>query len=127
MAQTLQTLQDIHSRLRQARADAGYATAEEAATKLGWNPNTYRAHENGQRGIKPRIASKYAGAFRVNVVWLTHGEGVAYTPVNNEEQALIARFRALDASGRKHILDTIGYLISRTPTEPTITRLPRNA
>ena len=44
----------------------GYSSAVEAAEAFGWNVVTYRAHENGSRGIKPDLARKYARAFGVS-------------------------------------------------------------
>lgn len=50
-------------RLRKLRLQKGYLNAVEAARAFGWNENTYKSHENGERGIKPSIAQKYAAAF----------------------------------------------------------------
>jgi phage repressor protein C with HTH and peptisase S24 domain len=66
---------DIHDRLRQARINAGFETASDAATRFGWVESTYRSHENGQRGIKANDANKYARAFRVTNEWLLLGLG----------------------------------------------------
>jgi transcriptional regulator with XRE-family HTH domain len=62
-------------RLQQARAQAGYENATDAAKMFGWNENTYRSHENGERGIT-RAADKYARAFGVTSGWLLTGEDV---------------------------------------------------
>jgi len=61
-------------RLQRARAKAGYSQATDAARAFGWNENTYRSHENGERGLKPAVAEKYARAFRVSAAWLLTGE-----------------------------------------------------
>ncbi len=66
---------DANERLAQARRDAGYATPTEAARARGWNEITYRAHENGERGIRPAAAARYAKAFRVSAGWILTGEG----------------------------------------------------
>lgn len=62
-------------RLRRAREARRYATPTEAAEAFGWNEVTYRAHENGGRGIKPAVAEKYAKALRVSPAWLMYGDG----------------------------------------------------
>lgn len=65
-------------RLRTARERAGYPTPTEAANAFGWNPVTYRAHENGQNGLRPDPARRYAKAFRVSAAWLLTGESGAH-------------------------------------------------
>ena len=65
---------DPCDRLQQARRAAGYPDASAAARAFGWNENTYRSHENGERGIV-RAAARYARAFRVSEGWLLTGEG----------------------------------------------------
>lgn len=65
----------MHERLRQARIDAGWTEAAEAARRFGWNLSTYRAHENGQNPIPRTRAPEYARAFRVSPEWLLLGTG----------------------------------------------------
>lgn len=65
---------DSHERLQKARLAAGYKDATTAAHAFGWNENTYRSHENGERGIT-RAVGRYAAAFHVSKGWLLHGEG----------------------------------------------------
>lgn len=60
-------------RLKQARKAAGYKNATEAAHGMGINRVTYIAHENGNRGIGPEAAQKYANAFSVSAEWLLYG------------------------------------------------------
>lgn len=64
---------DPHSRLRWARAHANFATAKAAAVRHGWNINTYRSHENGNRGFDASDSEQYAKAFGVKAQWLTYG------------------------------------------------------
>lgn len=66
-------MKDIGVRLKEAREEAGYATAGEAAVAFGWNENTYRSAENGYRAPGRRSLVKYAKAFRVSVDWLLTG------------------------------------------------------
>ena len=68
-------MSDASDRLQNARTGAGFKTASDAARYHGWNENTYRSHENGERGLKARVASKYAKAFKVDYSWLLLGEG----------------------------------------------------
>lgn len=49
-------------RLRLAR-ERRFASAQEAADAFGWNPVTYRSHENGIRNFPLTTARKYAAAF----------------------------------------------------------------
>lgn len=62
-------------RLQQARREAGYETAADAAKAFGWTPSTYTSHENGTRGLRPEAARRYAKAFRKPEEWLLLGKG----------------------------------------------------
>lgn len=61
-------------RLRQARIDAGHASASAAANARGWEVGTYRHHENGTRNYGVDQAILYGEAFRVSADWLLLGE-----------------------------------------------------
>jgi DNA-binding XRE family transcriptional regulator len=77
-------LDEPDERLVWARERAGYKTATDAARRFHWNENTYRSHENGQRGISKKAAAKYARAFKMPVEWLLFGEGAMIAPVDPE-------------------------------------------
>ena len=62
-------------RLRELRIKKGYATASDAARAYGWNENTYKSHENGERGIKLPVARKYATAFGSSAAYILVGDG----------------------------------------------------
>ncbi len=62
-------------RLRAARRHAGLAGPSDAARKFGWSVNTYKSHENGERGLRPRVAQRYARAFHVDPAWLLYNQG----------------------------------------------------
>lgn len=68
-------METASDRLKNARELRGYETATDAAKAFGWNVNTYRSHENGNRGYKQVDAKKYARALQVPVTWLLLGEG----------------------------------------------------
>jgi phage repressor protein C with HTH and peptisase S24 domain len=61
-------------RLQKAREARGFASAREAALRLGFNYDSYSQHERGLRGIT-RAAADYAKAFKVSAAWLLTGEG----------------------------------------------------
>lgn len=65
----------IAQRLRAARRRAGFASAAAAARAFGWSEVTYRAHENGLRGIRSAVAEHYAARLNVSLAWLLTGEG----------------------------------------------------
>jgi hypothetical protein len=65
----------IAQRLRAARRRAGFASAAAAARAFGWSEVTYRAHENGLRGIRATVAEHYAVRLNVSLAWLLTGEG----------------------------------------------------
>lgn len=54
-------------RLRKARIARGFESPTAAARHFGWNEVTYRAHENGTRGLRIAAAKRYARAFRVSL------------------------------------------------------------
>lgn len=57
----------VGQRLLAARERAGYKTAADAAEAFGWNPATYRAHENDQRAFTSTWAEQYAKAFGLDM------------------------------------------------------------
>jgi len=63
-----------HERLAEARKQAGYATAADAAVAMGVAGPTYTHHENGTRGLS-RVAPRYARFFGVSLDWLLTGRG----------------------------------------------------
>lgn len=65
---------DPAARLRRARIDAGYSSAQSAAEAYGWPAAAYRHHENGTRGFDFASAQRYGKAFKVHASWLM-GEG----------------------------------------------------
>jgi hypothetical protein len=69
-------LETSAERLREARKDAGYDSAQDAADAFGWGASGYRHHENGTRSYSPLAAKKYARAFRVNIGWLLNFPGI---------------------------------------------------
>jgi phage repressor protein C with HTH and peptisase S24 domain len=73
-------MEEPFERLQKARAKAGYENATDAARAFGWNEITYRAHENGGRGLKAKVAEQYAKAFKVSAAWLLTGEGSDTAP-----------------------------------------------
>lgn len=66
---------DPAERLRIARLRAGFTTGKEAAESMGVRVSTYLGHENGSRGIKPGMATRYAKKFKVTEQWLLYGVG----------------------------------------------------
>lgn len=68
---------DIHSRLKQARIDAGYDTASDAARAFGWTVSSYLGYENGDRQPGKDTARKIAEAYRISLDWLLTGRGTA--------------------------------------------------
>lgn len=66
-------MENEHDRLKKMRIKRGFKSATAAARTYGWNVNTYRSHENGQRGITPEEALKYSLVFGFDVGWLYKG------------------------------------------------------
>lgn len=85
-------MSEPHERLQQARGNAGYSTATEAAQRRGWTVSTYLGHENGTRGLRAPTAATYAEAFNVEPAWLLYGEASdkEVSPVAGRIQARMA-------------------------------------
>ncbi|MEJ6397017.1 helix-turn-helix domain-containing protein [Yoonia sp. 208BN28-4] len=64
---------DAGERLKTARVNAGYASAQDACDAFGFKYPTYIGHENGHRGITTKAAQRYAQAYRVDSAWLLMG------------------------------------------------------
>jgi SOS-response transcriptional repressor LexA len=64
-----------HERLRDARIDAGFNSASDAARSLGIRASTYIHHENGTRDFSDTDALKYGRRFGAAPEWLTFGTG----------------------------------------------------
>lgn len=72
-------MEEPADRLRQLRIKKGFETTADAAAAFGWNPNTYKSHENGERGIKLPVARQYASAFGSSASYILTGERAAPT------------------------------------------------
>jgi SOS-response transcriptional repressor LexA len=64
-----------YERLVIARRAAGYKSAADAARALRVKEQTYYSHENGNSGLRPFVAEKYARKFKVSLEWLLTGRG----------------------------------------------------
>lgn len=60
-------------RLRAARENAGYSSAQKAAEAIGISASTFRAHENGQNEFGPVEAERYARRFGTTAAHLLTG------------------------------------------------------
>lgn len=54
------------NRLREARINAGYASANHASITMGWSVKNYSQHEEGLKSFDIDTAKKYAKAFKVS-------------------------------------------------------------
>jgi SOS-response transcriptional repressor LexA len=102
-------IQEPADRLQNARRHAGYLSAREASAALGWNANTYKSHENGQRGIKREMAERYGRAYGVSPAWILTGENPPDFVRSNQ------KLRIPNVSTRK--IPKISYIAAGTFTE----------
>lgn len=82
---TLRTMDTPGSRLKAVREQRGFETARDAARYYSWPVDAYASHENGNRGIPPDAAVRYARAFHFSLDWLYRGHtqnvaGIEATP-----------------------------------------------
>lgn len=103
-------------RLRQARINAGFEKAVEAAERFGWSANTYKSNENGNAPFSFNKAKDYAKAFGVRAEWLYSGDGDATTENGAPAQALLA----VNAPGDPvNLADLRAYIDARQRTAPS--------
>ena len=95
---------DENDRLKQARINAGFETAADAAKRMGIDYPTYAAHENGSRGFDKDQARHYASTFKINVLWLLYGLGFP------QGQSIEQKLLALPPEYRKQVVDFLEYL-----------------
>jgi phage repressor protein C with HTH and peptisase S24 domain len=81
-------MENMHSRLRQARVEAGYSSASAAARAHGWRASTYIAHENGQNQYDAAQAQEYATAFKTQAEWLLLGRDTQVSDIESELRLL---------------------------------------
>ncbi|MBD8878623.1 helix-turn-helix domain-containing protein [Roseibium polysiphoniae] len=109
---------DIHSRLRQARINAGYRSAAAAADAIGVTLSTYTSHENGNRAYSSDTATCYAKGLGVSPNWLLFGEGAEHTAdkIDNSQKikrAVYGAFAAVEAMGHPVNAENISEAAAR--------------
>lgn len=82
-----------HGRLQWARKRAGFATAVDAARRLGVKEVTYQAHEDGRGTIKN--LPDYYKVFRVSLEWLMTGKGDPNDFIDDQERRVIKFMRKM--------------------------------
>ncbi|HEY5211105.1 MAG TPA: helix-turn-helix domain-containing protein [Stellaceae bacterium] len=66
-------MERIADRLRDARRNAGFATAEQFAERVGVTPEVYRAYEDGTRYMSPQLGYRLAQILGVGWIDLLYG------------------------------------------------------
>ncbi|MBR0687303.1 XRE family transcriptional regulator [Bradyrhizobium manausense] len=104
-------VKQMHERLAQARSEAGYAKAADAAKAMGIREPTYHGHENGSRGFKRDSAERYARKFHVSLEWLLTGKGPKegrsmQAPADRPRQVPLVGYVAAGAEMHFHANDT---------------------
>jgi phage repressor protein C with HTH and peptisase S24 domain len=66
-------MERIADRLREARLNAGFASADEFAERIGVAPEVYRAYEDGTRYMSPQLGYRMAQVLGVGWVDLLYG------------------------------------------------------
>ena len=87
-------------RLKSARKKAGFRSARAAALESGWKESTVRAHEAGSRGLNEEWAKRYGRRYRVQWLWLLHGDASAPAVAEN----------ASSQTARGHSVPLFGYV-----------------
>ena len=93
-----QTAMKKHERLKQARLNAGFRHASEAARALGVPNPTYLAHENGTRDFDAESTERYARRYGVSPSWILFGQKSKPEPQTNPTLVPSQEEEALDRS-----------------------------
>lgn len=101
-------------RLREAR-ERRYETAQEAADAHGWNPTTYRSHENGIRNYPLATARKYARAFGTSAAALLGLRGDDSSAINSVTNVPLVAVASAGSFRADEGLDTEGALVPAVP------------
>lgn len=80
-------------RLKQARINAGFRSARDAALQHDWKESSYRAHENGTRTIGLDDAERYARSYQSSAVWILHGIGGPENGLSTEVLSALGNLR----------------------------------
>src|SRR6185312_10639121 len=86
-------MERIADRLREARRNAGFASAEEFAERVGVAPEVYRAYEDGTRYMSPQLGFRMAQVLGVGWVDLLYGPEYTDDDADYGWQAATARRR----------------------------------
>lgn len=105
-----------YERLQRARRDAGYRGPAEAAAAFGWNPHSYKSHENGTRGLRRLTAERYGRAYHVSAAWLLTGEGEPEERPSLAERELLGKYRALPEGARRIVVEVCELLMPGAAT-----------
>lgn len=97
-------MDNMSTRLRIARIEAGYSSASQAARAHGWRVSTYIAHENGQNHYDAAQAQEYAKAFKTEAEWLLWGRDFSTSGIE-------AELRQLPPEDAKRLLDEFNNMI----------------
>lgn len=94
----------ISLRLKELRQSAG-ATQTELARLLGVSREAYSMYEAGKRQPGLAVLDTLAAHYRVTVDYLVgRTDCPDAEPLSEDEQALVRRYRALDARGKRTVL-----------------------
>ena len=101
-------------RLMQLRIAAGFPSASAGSRAIGVSNITYQHHENGTRGISRKMASFYAGFFKVPAGLLLYGE----TPVVTIDVPIVGVINDGGKVGER--MSPSQYLPETTPAPPFV-------
>jgi DNA-binding XRE family transcriptional regulator len=94
-----QAMERIADRLREARRNAGHASAEEFAERIGIAPEAYRAYEDGTRYMSPQLGYRIAQVLGVGWVDLLYGPEYTDEDADYGWQGMSSRRRPVHVSG----------------------------
>lgn len=100
-------MKQMSERLSQARQNAGFKSARQAAIKNGWKISIYTAHENGQNDYGPEQAEEYGKTYKVSAQWLLFGTVSAEVP----EIGIDAQIRELPPDLSRQVIQRVNAIL----------------
>lgn len=80
----------IKDRLKYARIKAGFKSAAKFSAEHDILEVTYRAHENGTRGLTSHAAQKYAKLLNISLDWLLSGNESQEIYKNHKDSSIVS-------------------------------------
>jgi phage repressor protein C with HTH and peptisase S24 domain len=101
-------MQEPFERVIELRKQRGFKSASAAAERFGWNINSYRSIENGNRGVTTEWADLLAKAYKSSRAYILWGEDMPQPVAANETSISIIELDVKASAGSGSLVDGDG-------------------